>query len=212
MSLVFYDFPMAPSPRRARILLAEKRVPHETMVVNLMVGEHLQPAYRAISPTCTVPALKLPDGTVLTENAGIAAYLEEMYPDPPLLGTSPVEKGQVAMWTARIEYGGLVAVAEALRNGSPAMKDRALTGPTDYPQIPALAERGLARIAEFFDMLDAHLEGRDFIVGDRLSVADIAAIVTVDFARVVQRKPSPDWHGNLLRWRKALHARPSFAT
>lgn len=211
MSLVLYDFPMAPSPRRARIALKEKGIPFETVVVNLMTNEHLEPAFRAISPTCTVPALKLEDGTVLTENAGIAAYLEAAYPDPPLLGTTPTEKGEVAMWTARIEFSGLMAVAEALRNGSPAMKDRALTGPVNHPQIPELAKRGMARLGEFFDTLEAHLVGRDFMVGDRVSVADIAGVVTVDFARVVQMKPSPEAHPNLLRWRAALHARPAFA-
>ncbi|WP_114393115.1 glutathione S-transferase family protein [Oleisolibacter albus] len=211
MSLVFYDFPMAPSPRRARIALLEKGVSFQTVIVDLMANEHLSESFRQISPTCTVPALRLPDGAVLTENNGIAAYLEAAYPEPPLLGTTPREKGEVAMWTARVEFCGLMAVAEALRNGNPAMKDRAITGPTNYPQIPELSARGLARFREFLDMLEAHLPGRDFIVGDRLSVADIAGVVAVDFARVIQIKPDPEQHANLIRWRKGLHARPSFS-
>jgi glutathione S-transferase len=210
MSIVFYEYPMAPSPRRIRILLLEKQIPFESVTVDLVAGEHLTPAFRAISPTCTVPALKLEDGTVLTENAGIAAWAEAAWPEPPLLGTTPVEKGEIAMWTARIEYNGLMAVAESLRNSAPSLKDRSLTGPVNFPQIPALVERGLARLADFMDGLNNRLEGRDYIVGNQLSFADISALVTVDFARVVKVRPKPD-HANIARWRAALSARPSFS-
>ncbi len=210
MPLVLYDYKMAPSPRRARILLAEKRVPHEAIQVDLAAGEHLSPAYRAINPACTVPALRLEDGTIITENAGIAAYLEAAYPDPPLLGRSPVDKGLVASWNARVEYEGLMAVAEALRNSAPGLKDRALTGPGDFPQVAEIAARGLTRIEMFFDMLDARLQGRKFVAIDEFSVADITALVAVDFARVVRRKPKPE-HTHVARWRAALAQRPSVA-
>jgi glutathione S-transferase len=210
MSLVLYDYKMAPSPRRARIFLAEKGVQIENVQVDLMHGEHLGEAFRAINPTCTVPALKLEDGTVLTENAGIAAYLEAAYPDPPLLGTSPVEKGLVATWNARVEFEGLFAVAEALRNSAPGMKDRALTGPLNFPQVPELATRGVARLQAFLDMLEQRLEGREFVAIDSLSVADITALVAVEFARVVRVKPQ-ERHVNIARWRAVLAARPSYS-
>ena len=138
MTLKFYDFPMAPSPRRARILLAEKNVPHEAIIVDMMKAEQLGDEYRTINPLCTIPALKLENGIVLTENAGIAAYLEEQYPDVPMLGSSSIEKGLIANWNAICEFQGLAAVAEALRNSSPGMKDRAITGPVNWPQIPEL--------------------------------------------------------------------------
>ncbi len=210
MSLVLYDFTMAPSPRRARIFLAEKGVAVQNVQVNLMAGEHLSDAFRAINPSCTVPALKLADGTVLTENAGIAAYLEAAYPEPPLLGVTPVEKGLVAMWNARVEIEGLSAVAEALRNSAPAMKDRALTGPANFAQIPEVAARGIKRLELFFDTLEARLAGRAFVALDVLTVADISALVVVDFARVVRVKPQ-ERHLNLARWRAALSARPAFS-
>lgn len=208
MSLVLYDYTRAPSPRRARIFLAEKHLTFETVQIDLMAGEHLQPAYAAINPACTVPALRLPNGTIITENAGIAAYLEAEYASPPLLGATPIEKGLVASWNARVEYEGMMAVAEALRNSAPGMKDRALTGAENHPQIPALAERGTKRLNAFFDMLDAHLANRDFVAIDAFSIADITALVTVDFARVVRCKPKPE-HENLARWRAAVSARPS---
>ena len=210
MSLTFYDFPMAPSPRRARILLAEKNVAHQTVIVDLATKEQMGDAYRAINPSCTVPALRLEDGTVLTENSGIAAYLEAEYPNPPMLGSSAVEKGLVATWNTRAELEGLWAVAEALRNSSPRMKDRALTGSTDFAQIPALAERGLARLKLFMETLENRLEGRDYVAIDEFTIADITAIVAVDFAQVVKVKPSEN-HVNIKRWRTALHQRPSMA-
>lgn len=210
MSITFYDCPTAPSPRRARIMLAEKNVPHTTVNIDLTTGEQLSDEFRAINPSCTVPALQLEDGTVLTENAGIVAYLEAEFPTPPLLGSTPTEKGLVASWNAKIEFDGLMAVAEALRNSSPGMKGRALTGPVNYEQIPELAVRGRARLENFLDKLDARLEGREFIAIDSFSNADITALVVVDFARVVKIKPQ-EHHKNLNRWRAAMHARPSMA-
>jgi glutathione S-transferase len=208
--ITLYDCATAPSPRRARILLAEKGVPHQTVQVDLRQGEQLGEAFRRINPACTVPALVTGDGPVLTDNASITAWVEARYPDPPLLGTSPAEKAEVAGWQWRVEFEGLLAIAEALRNGSPAMANRALPGPVDYPQIPALAERGLARARQFFATLDARLADRTFVAGERLSVADITAVVAVDFARVIKLRVD-EQVPNLQRWRAALQARPAMS-
>ncbi len=210
MTLEFFDFPMAPSPRRARILLAEKGVEHTTTIIDMMKAEQLSEEYRAINPLCTIPALRLEDGTVLTENAGIAAFLEAEFPNSPMLGSTPVEQGLVANWNAICEFQGLAAVAEALRNSSPGMKDRATTGPKNWPQIPELAARGMGRIELFFDLLNERLEGRDYLAIDQFSYADITAIVVVDFARVVKMKPE-EHHINLNRWRADIHTRPSMS-
>lgn len=208
--ITLYDCATAPSPRRARILLAEKGVAHATVQVDLKTGEQLGEAYRRINPQCTVPALRTDDGALLTDNAAIAAWLEARFPEPPLLGATPLEKAEVASWNWRVEFEGLQAIAEALRNGSPAMANRALPGPVDYAQIPALAERGRARVQQFFDMLDQRLAGRDFIATDRFSIADITAVVAVDFARAVRLKPG-DQHADLQRWRLAMGRRASMA-
>ena len=205
--ITLYDCATAPSPRRARMLLAVKGVAHETVEIDLRTGEQLGEAYRRINPQCTVPALRTEEGVVLTDNAAIAAYLEARYPEPPLLGVTPLEKAEIASWQWRVEFDGLMPIAEALRNRSPAMAGRALPGPVNYEQIPQLAERGLARLQQFFLELDARLEGRDFIATERLSLADITAVVAVDFARIVKVKPDAR-HPNLLRWRAALAQRP----
>lgn len=208
--ITLYDCATAPSPRRARILLAEKGIPHDAVQIDLRSGEQLGEAYRRINPQCTVPALRTDDGALLTDNAAITAWAEAAWPDPPLLGITPAEKAEVASWNWRIEFEGLMAIAEALRNSAPAMAGRALPGPVGYEQIPALAERGLARLRQFFVTLNARLDGRDFVATGRFSVADITAVVAVDFARIVKVKPG-DEHPHLLRWRAAMGERPSMA-
>jgi len=208
--ITLYDCSTAPSPRRARILLAEKGVVHDTVQIDLRAGEQLSEAYRAINPQCTVPALRTDEGPVLTDNAGIAAYLEARFPQPALLGRTPLAKAEIASWNWRIEFEGLMSIAEALRNSVPAMAGRALPGPVGYAQIPELAQRGLARLQQFMDTLEQRLAGREFIAADQFSIADINAVVAVDFARVVRIKPGEE-HVHLRRWRDALALRPAFA-
>ena len=204
----FYDCATAPSPRRARIVLAEKGIAHDSVEIDLRNGEQLSDAFRVINPRLTVPALVLEDGTVLTDNAGIAAWAEAVQPEPPLLGRTPLEKAAVASWNSRIEGEGFMAIAEAMRNSAPAMKDRALPGPHNYAQIPELAERGKARLAAFIDALDAHLATRTHVAGEDFTLADVTAIVAVDFARVLRVKPT-ETHPNIARWRAMVGQRPS---
>ncbi|NRA30834.1 MAG: glutathione S-transferase N-terminal domain-containing protein [Parvularculaceae bacterium] len=206
--ITFYDFPMAPSPRRARIVLHEKEIDHETVVVDLSRQEQMGDEFRAINPRCTVPALRLDNGTVLDDNASILAWAEAARPKPPLLGTTPLEKGEVAGWNARAEFEGLLAIAEALRNSSPRMKGRALTGPVDFEQIPELAARGRARLAHFWEVLNERLAGREFLAAEQFSVADITALVALDFSRVIKGEPAED-HEEIWRWRTSLDRRPS---
>lgn len=208
--ITLYDCATAPSPRRARILLAEKGIAHATVQVDLRSGEQMGDAYRRINPQCTVPALVTEEGPVLTDNAAITAYVEALRPDPSLLGRTALEKAEIASWNWRVEFEGLLAIAEGLRNGSPAMVDRALPGPRNYAQIPELAQRGRQRVQDFLATLDAHLAGREFIAAGMFSIADITAVVAVDFARAVKVKPG-EQHADLQRWRAAMALRPSMS-
>ena len=157
-----------------------------------------------------MPALRTEAGALLTDNAAIAAYLEARFPEPPLLGRTPEEKAEIASWQSRIEFEGLLAIAEAFRNGSPAMVNRALPGPVDYPQIPELAERGIIRVWQFFAVLNAQIADRQFVAANQFSIADITAVVAVDFARVIRVKAG-DEHPHVLRWRSAMAERASMA-
>ena len=205
--ITLYDCSTAPSPRRARLLLAAKGIAHATVEIDLRSGEQMGEAYRQINPQCTVPALRTEEDAVLTDNAAIAAYLEARYPQVPMLGVTPQDKAEIASWQWRVEFEGLMPVAEVLRNTSPAMVNRALPGPVNYAQIPALAERGLARLQNFFVMLNDHLARREFMAAHQLSIVDITTLVAVDFARVAKVKPD-ERHPHLVRWREAMGQMP----
>jgi glutathione S-transferase len=130
----FYDCAIAPSPRRVRIFLAEKGITVPTIQVDLRKGEQFGEAFRAVNPDCTVPVLELDDGTRIFDSLAICVYLEQARPEPPLMGTSAIERATVAEWQRRAERDGFLAVAEAFRNSTPAFKTRALPGPDDYPR------------------------------------------------------------------------------
>lgn len=203
-----YDCATAPSPRRVRIFLAEKGISVPVVQVNLRAGEHLQPAFRKINPDATVPALELDDGTVINDAIAICAYFEELHPEPPLIGRTPQERAITIACNRRIERDGFYAVMEAFRNATPGLRGRAIPGPDNHEQIPALAERGRARVARFFTAMDAHLETREFVAGPRYSMADITTQITAEFAKWA-KLPIPDSCPHLARWFAAVSARPS---
>ena len=205
-----YDFQAAPSPRRVRVFLAEKDMHIPTSQVDLRKGEQFSPTFRALNPRCVVPFLVLDDGTGIAEAAVICRYLEEIKPQPRLCGESPQERAVVNMWDRRMETEGFDAVAEVLRNTSPAFKDRALTGPADVAQIPNLERRGRARTQRFFDDLDARLEEVEYLAGARFTVADITAVVVVDFAGWI-KEAIGEHHRHLRRWYESVSARPSMS-
>lgn len=203
-----YDYAEAPSPRRVRVFMSEKGVEIPTVLVDLRSGAQFDPEFRRINPHCTVPVLELDDGTCLCSTAGIRRYLEERFPEPPLLGRTAVEKAQVADAQWWIENEGITALANVLRNSVPGMKGRALTGPIDYEQIPALAERDRRRVEVFLDLLDTMVGGRVFLCGETYTVADIDAMIAVDFARRLHFD-FPDGADKARAWYARVSARES---
>lgn len=208
--MIFYDCATAPSPRRARMFIAEKGAEAEVRQVDLRNDGHRSPDFLAVNPHGTVPVLVTDEGTALTENIGIAGYLEAAFPEPPLMGVSPDEKGKVLMWNAICEFHAGAAIAEALRNSTPALKGRALPGAVDYEQIPALAERGMLRLGRFFDTLETRLSERDYLAGERFSMADITGFVFCDFARII-KQGIPEGNAASRAWFERIKARPSAA-
>jgi len=204
----FYDCTTAPSPRRVRIFLAEKGLTVPTVQVDLRNNEQLTAGFRAINPGATVPSLELDDGTRINDAIGICVYFEAVHPQPPLMGENAEEKALITAWNREIERNGFYAVMEAFRNTTPGLKGRALPGPYDYEQIPALAERGRVRVAHFFQQTDSRLAQSEFVAGPRYSIADITALITVDFARWIKMTP-PEEFQHLRRWHAQVSARPS---
>lgn len=199
-TLKLYQSAGSPNSRRVRIFLAEKGLSIPLVPVDLGQGEQHSEDYRAINPRRVVPTLVLEDGTAIGEVPAILRYLEEAYPQTLLLGETAKEKALVAMWERRAELEGFATVMEAIRNAAPGLKGRAIAGPYDYEQIPELAERSKLRVKNFFADLDARLAEVPFVAGDRFSVADITALVTVDFSAKAIDFPVPEEHVALKRW------------
>jgi glutathione S-transferase len=197
-----YDSKMAPNPRRARIFLAEKGITLPTENIDIVAKQHLTPEYAAINPLQRMPALVLDDGTVIAESIAICRYFEAMQPEPPLFGVGAKEIALVEMWNRRCEINFMANVAAVFRHLHPAMKE------LEVPQVPAYAEAMRPRALWFLELLDRELAKREFVAGDRYSVADITALVAVDFMKPA-RLTIPDGADNLKRWHAAVSARPS---
>ncbi len=204
----FYDCKTAPSPRRVRIFIAEKGIELESIEVDLASREQLGGEFREINPDCTVPVLELDDGTRLTEIFAICQYLDETFPELPLMGVGTIDRALVTMWNTKIEHQGLAAMAEALRNRVKGMQGRALTGPDDYAQIPELVDRGRRRFEIFMNRMDRHLKGSEYVVGDTFTIADISLLVAIDFA-AWSRISIEEEMADLRRWYDLVSARPA---
>ena len=206
-----YDMVQAPNPRRVRIFLAEKGIAIERVEVDIPSGANRAPEYLAINPRGTVPALQLDDGTVIDESVAICRYFELLHPEPNLMGADAREAATIESWQRRIEFDGMFAVASIFRNTAPRFATRAQPGNApDLPQIPELAERGRALVPGFFAMLDRQLKQNAYVAGDRYTIADISALVTIDFAKWV-RIHMPEEHAAIHRWYAEVSARPSAA-
>ncbi|REE21867.1 glutathione S-transferase [Paraburkholderia sp. BL27I4N3] len=208
-TLTLYHSTASPNSRRVRIFLAEKGVTVTLAAVDLGNREQHGDAYRAINPRRVVPTLVLEDGTSIGEVPAIQRYIEDVYPATPLFGTAPKDKALITMWERRAEQEGFASVMEAIRNTAPGLKGRAIAGPHDYEQIAALAERSRQRAAHFLADLDEHLKHSAFVAGERFSVADITALVTIDFAAKAIDMQVPAKLESLRRWYDTVSSRPS---
>lgn len=198
----FYDSRLAPNPRRARIFLAEKGITIPTEQVDMVAMQHKTPAYTAINPLQRMPALALDDGTIITESIAICRYFEMLHPDPPLFGVGPKDAAIVEMWNRRAEINFFSNVAAVFRHTHPAMKE------LEVPQLPAWAEANRPRVTWFLELMDRELAAREFVAGDRFTVADITMQVAIDFMKPA-RLTVPDNADNVKRWHAAVSARPS---
>lgn len=198
----------APSPRRVTLYLAEKGITLDTVEIDLKSGEHLSDEFQAKSPECTVPVLELDDGSCLWNSIAIRQYLESQHPEPALLGKDALARARVTQYVMWIEHNGMMSAAEAFRNAAKGMADHALPGRRPVPQIEALAERGVQRFGHFLEDLDGILSERDYVAGDVFSVADIDALVMVDFGCRVT-KTELGAYSNLSKWYERVRSRPA---
>ena len=205
----FYDYRLAPSPRKVRLFIAEKGLAIPTVEVDLRSKAQNEPAFLVKNSSATVPVLEIDDGTCLTESLAICHYLERLHPEPNLMGMDAREQALVLMWADILTLEGYLGMQEALRNGHEAFRGRALGGPVSYEQIPALVDRGQRRAEVFFDKLEARLGESSFIASERFTYADIVGFVYLGFAnRAVGTNPV-EGRPALKRWSELVAARPA---
>lgn len=203
-----YDWHIAPNPRRLHIFIAEKDL--DIPLVEVGTGTlTLSEEYRTKYPHAMVPMLELDDGTCIGEAMAIARYLEELYPDPPLFGATPLQRATIDMWEKRANEEGMLAASELFRNTAPTFADRGLPGSAQpIPQIPELTVRAKERMARFFKKFDGQLARNRYVAGDTYSVADITTLCAIDFGKWTELDIPPECT-HLRRWYDDVSARPS---
>jgi glutathione S-transferase len=193
---------VAPNPRRVRIYLAEKGISVPFEEIDIMQGHTKTSAFTALNPMQRVPVLVLDDGTAIAESIAICRYFEEVQPEPPLFGVGAVGRAMVEMWQRRIELGLLLHVAQVVRHLNPRMAH------LEVPQVAAWGEANKEKVLTALAGLDERLGQSPFVAGEMYSVADITALVAIDFLRPARiERPATLTH--LTRWYADVSSRPS---
>lgn len=196
-----YDSKMAPNPRRVRIFLAEKGIDVPVVEVDLGEKENLGDDFLAVNPLGRVPVLELDDGTNLAETVAICRYFEGVSPEPPLMGADAQDCAVVEMWQRRMEFQIFENIAGCFRMTHDYFKGR-------IEQVPVWGEVCRREAVERLAWLDDELASRDFIAGDRFTIADITALAGIDFGRITKIGIQPG-QKHLARWYESVSARPS---
>ena len=200
-----YTSHRAPNPRRVRWVMAEKGIEDvELIEVDILTGEHKTPEYRARVGVPHVPALELDDGTTVSESVAIGRYLEALYPEPNLFGRDAREQAVIEMWTRRCEFYLANPIMLSVRHSHPAL------AALEAVQIPQLAEYNRVAAEKFMKTLDRRLADHEFLAADRFTIADIVAVVGLDFARLIKYRP-PEELTHLARWLADCRVRPAAA-
>ncbi len=200
----FYNS-VGPNPRVVRMFMAEKGISIPSVEVDLRGGENRQEAHMKRNPTGQMPALELDDGRYLAEVTAICEYLDELHPNPPLIGAAPDERAMTRMWTRRVDLYIVEPMLNGFRGaeGYNFFKDRLRVFPQAAADLKTLAQEKLA-------WLDGLIAGRDFVAGNRFTLADILLFCTLDFAATVGQPVNRE-NKNIAAWFDRVAARPSAA-
>ena len=197
-----YDLPPSPNARRVRIFIAEKGLEIPIVPVNMMTGENQSEDYLAKNSLGKMQLLELDDGTCIAESAAICRYLEEMNPNPPLMGRNPLERALVEMWHRRMELEFLIPMITIFLHTGEMWKDR-------VTQIPQVAETGILNVKERMEWLDRELDGKEFITGEDYTVADIAAQCAFVMGKAALGLRIAEDQLNLSNWFTRVSSRPT---
>jgi glutathione S-transferase len=194
---------IGPNPKLVRMFMAEKGIEVPQVWVDLMKLENRQGDYLKVNPHGQCPALELDDGQVICEVTVICEYLEDTHPEPPLIGRSPKQKAEARMWARRVDLNICEPMANGFRfgEGLEMFKERIVC-------VPEAAD-GLKRIAQDrLSWLDRQMDGKSWIVGERLTLADLLLFAWVNVFKD-RNQPLPADARNLQAWFERMAARPS---
>ena len=197
-----YDLPPSPNARRVRIFIAEKGLEIPIVPVNMITGENQSEDYLAKNSLGKMPLLELDDGTCIAESVAICRYLEEMNPNPPLMGRNPVEKALVEMWHRRMELEFLLPMISIFLHTGEMWKDRVV-------QIPQVAEAGALNVKLRMEWLNSELDGKEYITGEDYTVADIAAQCAFVMGKAALGLRIAEDQLNLSNWFTRVSSRPT---
>lgn len=197
-----FDLPASPNTRRVRIFIAEKNLEIEVVPIDMMSGENKTEEYLAKNPLGRMPLLELDDGTCIAESIAICRYLENEFTDPPLFGTTSLEKALIEMWQRRMEFQFLNPIIDIFRNTHEMWKDRIV-------QIPLVAEIASDGVKDQMVWLDQELEGKEYIAGGGYSVADITAQCAFVMGKAALGILIPENLSNLSDWWSRVTSRPT---
>jgi len=183
------------------MFLAEKGIDVDYVQVDIQKGENLTAEMRAKNPLGKIPILELDDGTCIAETDAICTYFEALQPEPPLMGTTPVEKATISMWQRQVEFAFMMQIGMCFQHTTGYFKDR-------MTPVPEFGKEAGINASKYLNILERRLGVKEFIAGDTFSIADITALCAMDFARVVKIRIT-DEHVNLARWYEAVSNRES---
>jgi glutathione S-transferase len=194
-----FDFLYAPNPTRVRVYLAEKGLSIPLEPVDLVKGEQRSPAFLRKNPLGGVPVLELDDGSCLTESLAIIEYLEELHPEPPMIGREPLERARVRSLERMAEMRVLHPVAHLLHN---------TRAPLGNPPVKEIADDARAGLERALPVLEAAIGEGPFVAGARPTVADCTLCAAFRLATLIDVELDAGRPG-LARWWAAFRQRPS---
>ncbi len=196
-----YDFPFAPNPRKVRLFLSEKGIKMDFEIIDIRQGEQKKDDFLAINSKGALPVLELDDGSYLTESLVIMEYLEELYPEPVMIGKSPLARARTREIERFIDTAIAARINSIFYNTNQIFQDRL--------QVPEVVEQAKQALEIAFDYLNTIISENTFVAGEHPSIADCTLIAALEHGKNIDMHYI-DKYTNIMRWYKSFKQRPSF--
>jgi len=196
-----YTYSIAPNPRRVHVYLAEKGIELTLETVDIATAANRSPEFLKKNPLGGLPVLELDDGSHLTESLAIIEYFEELHPEKPMIGRTPLERARTREVERIAEIGVLSQVGTIFQNTSPLFAGR-------VKQSADAAQNARARLANSLTVLDHKIGDKPFVMGGEPTIADCTLFAALRFGEFAGAPLDPGFR-NVARWQAAFAQRPS---